>query len=53
MHEWNHDIRVIKNEYLVKFCEYEEGLNVLDFAQFWPFLDGLDLVISHGETSWG
>ena len=51
MHEWNCDIRVVKNESPVKICESRKGLNVLDFSWFRPFLDGLDLVIGHGETS--
>ena len=45
--EQNHDIRVVKNESPVKVCKSEKRLNVLDFAQFRPFLDGLDLVIGH------
>ena len=45
--EQNHDIRVVKNESLIEICKSEEGLNVLDFAQFGACLDGLDLVVSH------
>ena len=47
MRERNHDIRVVKNESLKKVSESEKGLNGLDFAQFRPFLDGLDLLIGH------
>ena len=51
MREQNHNIEVVKYESLVKVCKSEKGLNVLDFAWFRPFLDGLDLVIGHSETS--
>ena len=47
MCEQNHDIGIVKNESLIKVGKSEKGLNVLDFAQFWPFLYGLDLVIGH------
>ena len=47
MCEWNHNIRAVKNESLIKISKSEKGLNVLDFAWFGPFLDGLDLVIGH------
>ena len=46
MCEWNCNIGVVKNESPIKICKSEKGLNVLDFAWFRPFLDGLDLVIS-------
>ena len=45
--EWNCNIGVVKNESSIKVCKSEKGLNVLDFARFGPFLDGLDLVIGH------
>ena len=47
MCEQNCDIGVVKNESLIKVGKFEKGLDVLDFAWFRPFLDGLDLVISH------
>ena len=47
MHKQNCDIGVVKNESPVKVCESKKGLNVLNFVQFGPFLDGLDLVIGH------
>ena len=37
--EQNRYIRVVKNEFLINISESEKGLNVLDFAQFGPFLD--------------
>ena len=43
----NCDIRVVKNKSPIKVSKSEKGLNVLDFAQFGPFLDGLDLIIGH------
>ena len=46
-HEWNCDIRVVKNQSLIKISESEKGLNDLNFVQFGPFLDGLDRVIGH------
>ena len=45
--EQNCNIRIVKNESPIKISKSEKGLNVLDFAQFRPFLDGLDLVIGH------
>ena len=45
--EQNHDIGVVKNESPIKISKSKKGLNVLDFVRFRPFLDGLDLVISH------
>ena len=46
-HEQNCNIGIVKNESLIKICKFKKGLNVLDYVQFGPFLDGLDLVISH------
>ena len=45
--EQNRDIGIVKNESPIKVGKSEKGLDVLDFAWFRPFLDGLDLVISH------
>ena len=45
--QWNCDIGVVKDESPIKVSKSEEGLNVLDFARFGPFLDGLDLVIGY------
>ena len=45
--EQNCNIGIVKNESPINICKSEKGLNVLDFAWFGPFLDGLDLVIGH------
>ena len=45
--EQNHDIGVVKDESPIEVSKPEEGLNILDFAWFGPFLDGLDLVVGH------
>src|SRR5882672_2376249 len=48
-HKQNCDFGVSVNETMVEVGETEEGLNVLDFLRFGPFLDNLDLVQGHGE----
>ena len=45
--ERNCDIGIVKDESLIEVSKSEEGLNILDFVGFRPFLDGLDLVIGH------
>ena len=35
---------------MVKVCESEEGLNVLNFPQFWPIGNGLNFLRGHGES---
>ena len=45
--ERNCNIGIVKNESPIKICKSEKGLDVLDFVQFGPFLDGLDLIIGH------
>src|SRR5467141_3555932 len=46
----NRDFRISENETTVEVGETEEGLYILDFPRFGPFLDNLDLVRGHGET---
>ena len=38
------------DESTVKVCESEEGLNVLNFLQFWPIRNGLNFLCGHGES---
>ena len=47
MCERNRDIGVVEDKSSIEVSESKEGLNILDFAGFRPFLDGLDLVIGH------
>ena len=35
---------------MIEVGETEEGLNVLDFAWFWPILDSLDFVGGHSQA---
>jgi hypothetical protein len=53
MSEESGDFRVSIDEPMVEVGEAKEGLNVLDFLQFWPIEDGLHFVFSHAESVGG
>ena len=38
------------DESMVEVHESEEGLDVLNFSQFWPIGDGLNFLRRHGES---
>ena len=48
--EWNSDLGIVLNEMVVEISKSKEGLNVFDFMRFWPILNSLDFVSSHGQT---
>jgi hypothetical protein len=50
MSEGSGDFRVAIDELMIEVGEAKEGLNVLDFPQFWPIEDGLHFVFSHAES---
>ncbi|KIM63395.1 hypothetical protein SCLCIDRAFT_1173805, partial [Scleroderma citrinum Foug A] len=48
--EGNNNVGVVVDESMVKVHESEEGLNVLNFPQFWPIGNGLNFLCGHGES---
>jgi len=47
--KWNCDFGISINEVMVEVGKAKERLNILDFLWYWPILDDLDFVGSHGE----
>ena len=48
--ERNDDVGVVMNETTVEVRKSEEGLNVLNFPQFWPVRNGLNFLHRHRES---
>ena len=49
-HEGNDNVGVVVDESMVKVRKSKEGLNVLNFPQFWPIGNGLNFLCGHGES---
>ena len=43
-------MRVVIDEVTIKIAKTEEGLDVFYLPWCWPFRDGLDLFLIHGEA---
>ena len=43
-------MRVVIDEATIKIAETEEGLDVFYLPRYWPFRDGSDLFLIHGEA---
>ena len=50
LHERNNNVGAVVDELTVEVCESEEGLNVLNFPQFWPARNGLNLFCGHRQS---
>ena len=49
-HKRNNNVGVVVDESTVEVCESKEGLDVLNFLQFWPVGNGLDFLCRHRES---
>ncbi|KIM63316.1 hypothetical protein SCLCIDRAFT_117979, partial [Scleroderma citrinum Foug A] len=49
-HEGSNNVGVVVDESVVKVCESEEGLNVLNFPRFQPIGNGLNFLCGHEES---
>ncbi|KIM50751.1 hypothetical protein SCLCIDRAFT_144710, partial [Scleroderma citrinum Foug A] len=50
LRERNDNVGVVVDKMTVEVCESEEGLDVLNFLQFWPIGNGLNFLCGHGES---
>ena len=50
--EWDSNVRIVQNKMSVEISEPEEGLYVFNLVGFRPILNDLDLISSHGKSTW-
>ena len=48
--EWDSDVQVIVDKVTIKVSKTKEGLNIFNLLRFGPFVNNLDLIISHCQA---
>jgi hypothetical protein len=50
MHQWNCEIREVKDETPIEVGKSKEGLNILDFSWFGPIQNSFDFIDVHRKS---